>query len=96
MLQRSQPFGDAEDWGVYVEVDDQLLSGYDCVADCELTTERMVVRLTEPLGRSKPVEEVEVRFTDGYRPSPEFVSRLRAIFAGREGRLRIVTGGAGS
>src|SRR5688500_16789065 len=75
-LNRSQPFDDPEDWGVYVEVDDQLQSGYDCVASCELTPERLVVRTTKPLGQSKPVDVIEVAFANGGRPSPEMIARL--------------------
>jgi hypothetical protein len=93
MLHRSQPFDDLEDWGVYVEVDDQLLSGYDCISSCELSPDRMVVRMAEPLSPSKPIDAVEVKFSAAHRPSPELIARLRAIFTGREERLRIVGGG---
>lgn len=95
MLHRSQPFDDPEDGGMYLEVDDQLLSGYDCVASCELTPEKMVVRTTKPLSERKPVDAIEVSFADGRRPSREFIARLRAIFTGREDLL-CVRGGSAS
>jgi hypothetical protein len=89
MLHRGQPFDDPEDWGMYIEVDEQLLSGYDCVASCELTPERMVVRTTKPLSPSKPVDLIEVWFAEGLGPLPELVARLRAIFTGRDDRLQV-------
>jgi hypothetical protein len=89
MLHRSQPFGDPEDWGVYVEVNDQDYSGFDRIASCELSRDRMLVRMSEPLGSNLPVESVEVKFKPGRRPSSEFVARLRAIFTGREELLHV-------
>jgi hypothetical protein len=94
MLHRSQPFDDPEDWGVYVEVNDQGYSGYDCVSSCELSPERMVVRMSEPLGRGNPVESVEVKFKPDRRPSPALIARLRAIFTGHEQLLRVLDGGS--
>ena len=93
MLHRSQPFDDPEDWGVYVQVNDQGYSGYDCISLCELSAERMLVRMSKPLGRGKPVESVEVKFKPERRPSRELVARLRAIFTGREELLRVLDGG---
>src|SRR5688572_23421989 len=55
MLHRSQPFDDPEDWGVYIEVNDQGYSGYERIQSCELSPERMLVRMSEPLGRGDPV-----------------------------------------
>jgi hypothetical protein len=90
VLQRSQPFGVPEDCGVYVEVDDQSMSGYECIESCELTPDHLLVRTTKPLGLSKAVEVIEAAFTGRHRPSPQLVARLRAIFTGREDRLRVV------
>jgi hypothetical protein len=93
MLHRSQPFDDPEDWGVYVEVNDQGYSGYDCISSCEVSPVRMYVRMSKPLGRGNPVESVEVKFRPELRPSRALIARLRAIFTGREDLLRVLDGG---
>jgi hypothetical protein len=90
MLHRSQPFNDDRDWGIYIEVNDQRFGGYDCIASCELTAKKMVVRLCQPLGNRDPVDAIEARFSPGNRPSPAFIARLRAVFAGYESQLSIV------
>ena len=92
MLHRSQPFDDPEDWGVYVEVNDQGYSGYDCISSCELSPDRMVVRMSKPLGRGDPIELVDVKFKPDRRPSPELIARLRSIFTGRIELLRVLDG----
>jgi hypothetical protein len=92
MVHRSQPFNDPEDWGVYVEVNDQGYSGYDCISSCELYPDRMVVRMSKPLGRGDPIEFVEVKFKPDRRPSPELIARLRSIFTGRNDLLCVHDG----
>ena len=92
MLHRSQPFGDAEDWGVYVEVNDQRYSGYDCISSGQLSAGRMLVRMSKPLGGGNPIESVEVKFDPSRQPSREWIARLRAIFTGREHLLRVRDG----
>lgn len=90
MLHRSQPFDDPEDWGVYVEVNDQRYSGYDCISSCELSQNRLLVRMVEPLGDNNSIESVEVQFKPNGRLSSDFIKRLRAIFTGREELLHIL------
>jgi hypothetical protein len=94
MFQRGYPFGDEEDDGVYVEVNDQCFSGYDAVSMCEVSASAMKVTLGRPLGSKGQVTGVEVRFAHGNAPPPQFIEHLRSIFTSRESQLRI-HGGAG-
>lgn len=88
-FQRQQPLADDEDWGLYVEVDDPARSGYECVGTCDLSADEMVVVMVEPLGPTDDeVTRVEVTFDAGAAVPPGLVDCLRAVFAGRERRLR--------
>jgi hypothetical protein len=91
-FQRGQPFGDDEDWGVYVEVNDQGFSGYDKIALCELSNDAIRVSLATPLGRPGIVDAIEVAFAPGACP-PNLVECIRSIFTGRESLLRVLDGG---
>jgi hypothetical protein len=89
LFQRTQPVGGDADWGLYVEVDDQVHAGYDKVAECELTAARLTVRLVSSLGLGPEAPDgVEINFAN-CRPSRAFVNALRAAFAGRETLLHI-------
>jgi hypothetical protein len=39
-----------DDWGVYLEFDDQVTSGYGSVMRCRLTREQLSLDLRQPLG----------------------------------------------
>jgi len=96
VLQRSQPFVDPADAGVYVEVNDPHYSGYDRISSCEVTANAMLVRMSMPLGgRRNPIRSVEAVFKPAQQPKPEFIARLRAIFTGRETLLRVSGSPAG-
>src|SRR5690348_10946855 len=49
-ISRAWPFGSGDDWGVYVEVDDQAYASYDRVARCDVWGDGIRVELAEPLG----------------------------------------------
>ena len=67
-LQRSLPVGDNEDWGVYIEVNDQAHSGYDCISTCVVSGEGMTVNLAKPLDAGGQIEGIDVHL--GSAPSP--------------------------
>jgi hypothetical protein len=52
MFSRSLPFGSDEDWGVEIEFDDQINSGYRKIRTCSLSPDRLLVELKEPIGRA--------------------------------------------
>ena len=90
---RVQPFDDDEDWGIYVEVNDQDFSGYGRIDNCDLSPARLVVQFTEPLGGEGQVVGVEVNFVPDHRPSTAFVARLKSVFTGSESLLKVTHGG---
>ena len=54
-LQRSPESSDPEDdWGIYLEFDDQANSGYGCLAMCRLCRQRLSIEFSKPLGRWLP------------------------------------------
>ena len=87
-FQRQQPQADDEDWGLYVEVNDPAFSGYECVARCDVSADEIAVRLIDPLGPGDEVDGVVVTL-DGVAVPPALVDCMRAVFAGREDRLRV-------
>ena len=84
------PPHEEDDDGIYLEVNDQLFSGYDCVSRVEISPNVLRVELSRPLDRSCPITAVEIIFPAGRRPPPAFLDHLRAIFFEREAMLRIV------
>jgi hypothetical protein len=48
-FQRGVTLCDSEDWGVYLEYNDQLNSCYGCVAQCEVTKGSLNVNLSKPI-----------------------------------------------
>ena len=104
-LQRGHPHGAAdpitdendapsyeEDEGIYLEVDDQLFSGYECISLLELSPTGIRIELTRPLDTRRPITGVEIAFTTA-KPPPQFLDHLRSIFFERESLLRIAPGG---
>ncbi len=91
-LARAKPIGGPEDWGIHIEVNDQIYSGYDQIARCELTSTAMAIVLTKPLGRRAEIEGVNVRFTPKNPPNPHFIEHLRLIFTGKEQLLDVTLG----
>ena len=95
-LQRGHPFNTPDDWGVYVEVDYQWLSGYHRIAACTLSPASMKLNFRRPLealGRNEVIDGVEATFADGCVPTDEFRQHLRAVFTGWEENLRVIDGG---
>jgi hypothetical protein len=90
LFARSLPIGSDEDWGIYVEFDDQSNAGYDCISRCQLTRDRLVVKLASPTVRQIRINtlDVSMRISDAH--FADFVRGLEAIFVGQENRLRIV------
>jgi hypothetical protein len=64
-----------EDWGVYLEYDDQSNGGYECVAACRIDADLLSVDLAKQLGRRL----VSVTgFDVTLRLSPEQAETVRA------------------
>src|SRR5947209_8731007 len=55
----------AEDGGIYAEFDGQGQSGYNLIAACHLTRERLMVDLSAPLGRLDAVNGFDVELAVG-------------------------------
>jgi hypothetical protein len=88
-FQRSLPIGSEDDWGVHIEFDDQINSGYEKVKSCNLSRERLRVEFTEPIDRQKRylVAEIELQISDPEYDS--FTDELRTVFAQHEHLLTI-------
>ena len=89
MFQRSLPGEDNEDWGIYVELNDQVNSAYDTVSTCVLARERLRVELSKPLDQAGifRVFEIELRIADPQRDM--LADGLRQVFAQKEEILTI-------
>jgi hypothetical protein len=89
MFQRSLPGNDNEDWGIYVELNDQINSAYDTVSRCVLTRERLHVELSKPLDRAGiyKVFQIALRISDPQRNM--LADGLRQVFAQKKETLTI-------
>jgi hypothetical protein len=88
-FQRSLPIGSEDDWGVHIEFDDQINSGYKKVKSCLLSRRQLRVEFTEAIDWKKqyPVAEIELQISDS-----EYVSLtdgLKAVFAQHEELLSV-------
>ena len=88
-FQRALPVGCDEDWGIHVEFDDQINSGYEKIARCYLSRALLRVEFTEPIdGQKKYSEaEIELQLTDAQFQS--LAGGLRRVFAQREELLSV-------
>jgi hypothetical protein len=59
-LQRSSEGNDEEDWGIYLEFDDQINSGYERVLRCHLSRDRFSIDLRAQLGSLVGVDGFDV------------------------------------
>jgi hypothetical protein len=91
-LQRRQPFDDEEDWGVYVEVNDQGFSGYERISLCEVSGKAIRIMLTGPLGSHGQVQGIQVDFAPGRRPRRSSSSTFApsSPAAKRSSELRVI------
>jgi hypothetical protein len=88
-FQRSLPVGGDEDWGIYVEFDDQSNAGYEKIARCFLSRRCLRVEFTEPIDWQKRYSEavVELQLTEDEFQS--LVGGLRRIFSQKEELLSV-------
>jgi len=90
-LQR-QPEGrpSEEDWGIYLEFDDQAYGGYGCVGACRMRRELLSVDLCKALGQHGAVEGFDVSLTGiGDQAYDEMREGLPRAFRGFEHLLTI-------
>ena len=85
MFQRSLE-NDCADRGIYVELNDQINSGYDLVQTCRIQRQELVVDLTEPVGGA---DAIRVKLSIEDKPFRRFVDGMKIIFRGKEKQLII-------
>jgi hypothetical protein len=83
MLQRSGE-DDPDDWGVYIELNDQADSGYGLVENCRVSRQAVEIDLTQPLAGTTTIHVHLVVKDDAYM---RFVEGLKAIFRGDQKQL---------
>jgi hypothetical protein len=59
-LQASSVDHDTDDWGIYLELDDQINSGYNRVEKCRLRREQLSVDVRQPLGKLTDVDGFDI------------------------------------
>jgi hypothetical protein len=88
-FQRCLPFGSDEDWGIHVEFDDQINSGYEKVARCTLSRKCLQVAFTEPIDWQKKYTEVEIELQLTDADFESFAFGLQRVFSDREELLSV-------
>lgn len=81
IFQRSLP-NNADDWGVYLEYRDQVNSAYNVIANCSVSHERIVVKLSNSLGNLNNITELEVELKVDEPSYKRFLLGLKQVFRG--------------
>lgn len=76
-----------DDWGVYMEFDDQINGGYDRVSQCRLSRTTLSVDLSGQLGRLIGVEGFDVGLSLGDELYEQLHAGLSRIFRDLPGML---------
>ena len=84
MLQRSGE-DDPDDWGIYVELNDQANSGYGLVRECRISRQTIEIDLSQPLAGATVIQ---VSLAVGDDAFGRFTEGLKAIFRDNQGQLR--------
>jgi hypothetical protein len=89
MFQRSLPIGSEDDFGVYIEFDDEASSAYDAVTVCGLSRRRLVVELGEPIGPAGTINGFDIELAADDRHFSALADGLRKVFSDTEDILQI-------
>ena len=88
-FQRSLPIGSDEDWGIHVEFDDQINSGYEKTARCSLSPTSLQVEFSEPIGGKQEYAEAEIALRLAHSEWQLLVHGLGMVFVENE-RLLVI------
>lgn len=88
-FQRTFPFGGDEDWGIHIEFEDQINSGYRKVQACSLRRGTLRVDLVEPIDWEKKYSGIEIRLQVGDTEWKSLATALGRIFTGFETLLDV-------
>jgi hypothetical protein len=86
LFQRSVADG-PDDWGVHLEHNDQVNSGYDLISACRVTRDRVEVDLSAPLGSLEGVEGFDVSLQVDDSTFQRFSDGLTKVFRGEASAL---------
>jgi len=89
MFQRSLPIGSEEDFGVYIEFDEEASSAYDTVTLCGLRRNRLVIELGEPIGPAGTINGFDIELAADDHHFSALADGLRKVFADTEGVLLV-------
>jgi hypothetical protein len=89
MLQRSSS-DSPDDWGVYLEYNDQFNSGYDVVSRCCLSRFRVDIDLSKPLGNCQDITEFELELDIKDSAYECLVQYMRQVFRGKAEKLLVL------
>lgn len=87
LFSRSPP--DHDGYGVYLEYNDQINSGYDCVGDCFVTRKKLKVKLSKQLGSLDKVEGFNVELSISKTEFEELINGLRIMFKNKPENLNV-------
>jgi hypothetical protein len=86
-FQRALPIGSIEYWGILVEFDDQINSGYEKVMRCTLSRSHLKVEFTEPIDSEKRYKEAKIDLDLTEPEFRSFADGLRKVFTHKEVQL---------
>ncbi|REJ66346.1 MAG: hypothetical protein DWQ31_14855 [Planctomycetota bacterium] len=89
LFQRNQTAGNDEDDGIYVELNDQINSGYNQIENCTVCREYLKVTFIEPIDPQKKYDQVVASMSMPWEARERFVAVLKRIFVGFEGLLNV-------
>jgi hypothetical protein len=92
MFQRSLPIGSDDDFGVYLEFDEESNSAYDAVTLCGLGRTRLVAELGDSIGPGGAIGGFAVELAVSDEQHSRLVEALSRIFSDAEGVLQIDDG----
>jgi hypothetical protein len=91
MFSRFLPIGGNEDWGIEIEFDDQINSGYGMIKSCSLSSGCLRVDLSNSIGRERQYDGFDIALQLSVPDWTSFVTGLRMVFTGQEHLLSVDT-----
>ena len=86
MLQRSTKDSDGVD-GIYIELNDQVYSGYKLIKDCQISRMSVTINLLRPLAG---VHVMQVQLAIADESFNKFIEGIKIIFQNQQAQLTIL------
>jgi hypothetical protein len=89
MLQRTLPIGCEDDYGVYVEYEEEAQSVHDGVSICGVSRHRLLLELAEGIGPGRMITGFDLELAINDQLYLDLTEALHKIFSDTEGILHI-------